>query len=364
MRNSLLLFILFTWSFLCGSFLCVHTLAHDPAPVVPGSSTSNYQNYWIIFPHFAIGTSGNINYSSVIQVTNTNRERAVDIKLYIRGTAVDGQATRFAADYTLNGLDYSKYQVANATIPPLATTTAVFESEGPLKSGFMELNPIGVGEKDEISTSFFFQLRDVNTGELIDSVGVAPSDFGWRFVLPLIVSNKRGINTGIAYSHIPVSQRVQVVFELRGGAEGEQLALKDNIITWADNTRVEPYHEAQFVTEIFPGFFEEYERKVDVFGDTRDAFYGSLHIYAQRNINVLALRMDTEQDDDGNVQVQLTSVPTSGELCIDGPNRKDNCFQEDTQLNPGWVPVRKKSKNELWSDAGGVCDEVLGSCSP
>ena len=322
---------------------------HDPAAGTPGSSTANYQNFWTIFPHFAIGTSGNINYSSTIQVTNTNREKSRDVKLTIHGTG----ATLFQADYTINGLDYSSYQVANATIPPLSTATAVFESDGPLKAGFIRLNPIGSARKDELSTSFFFQLHNVNTGALIDSVGVAPSDFGWHFVLPLTVSNKRGINTGIAYSHIPVSQRIQVVFELRGGADGEQLALAQETILYPDNEWIYPYHKAQFVTEIFPGFFEEYERKVDAFGDTRDTFYGSLHIYAQRNINVLALRMDTKED--GNIQ--LTSVPSNGELCIDGPNRKDNCFQEDTRLDLGWVPVRKKSQNEIWLENDGVCEE-------
>ena len=86
-------------------------------------------------------------------------------------------------------------------------------------------------------------------------------------------------------------------------------------------------------------------------------FYGSLHIYAQRNINVLALRMDTKED--GNIQ--LTSVPSSGELCIDGPNRMDNCFQEETHFPIGWVPIRKKSKNELELDASREC---VAGCSP
>ena len=357
---------LLTWVL---SSVCV--FGHDPAPIVPGS-TSNYQNSWIVFPHFAIGTSGNINYTSTIQITNTNREKRWYGKLRIHGTESQGQAARFVADYTVNGNPlYSGYTIVDVEVPPSGTETLEFESGGPLKAGFMVLNTVGSGVRaftDDISTSFFFQIHKldglieepfvtyVKTGELIDSVGVAPSDFGWHFALPLTVSSKRGINTGIAYSHIPLSQRVQVVFELRDSA-GKQLALKDNIITWADNIWVYPYHKAQFVTEIFADFFADFDyRHRHSSGAT---FYGSLHVYAQRNINLLALRMDTKDDGD----IQLTSVPSSGEICIDGPNRNDNCFQEEEDFPIGWVPVRKKSTNELWLDAGGVCDKA-GVCSP
>ena len=335
---------------------------HDPAPGTPGLSTANYQNFWTIFPHFAIGTSGNVNYSSTIQITNTNRERELKVKLRIYGTAVDGQAARFIADYTINGDPrYSGYSAVDVAVAPLGTETLIFESAGSLKSGFVELNPRG-DRKDDISTSFFFQIHKldglieepfvtyVKTGELIDSVGVAPSDFGWHFAIPIIVSNKGGINTGIAYSHIPISQRIQIVFELRDSA-GEQLALSHNTILYPDNVWVEPYHSAQFITEIFADYFAAFEHKHRY--SSGATFYGSLHIYAQRNINVLALRMDTKED--GNIQ--LTSVPSNGELCIDGPNRKDNCFQEDTRLDLGWVPVRKKSQNEIWLENDGVCEE-------
>ena len=348
--TSLTLLALLTLLTLSGT----SAFGHDPVAVYPSPSTANYQGAWIIFPHFAVGTIGNMNYRSIILVTNTNREKWRDIKLTIYGTG----GTRFEADYTVNGLDYSKYQVVNASIPPMSTTMGVFESDGPLTAGFIRLDPVGSARKDEISTSFFFQLRNVDTGELIDSVGVAPSDFGWHFVIPLLVSDERGINTGIAYSHIPNSQRIQIIFELRNAA-GEQVALAQDTIFYPASMGVRPYHKALFVTEIFADFFADVGQEVDVFGNRQELFGGSLHIYAQRNINVLALRMDTRHDGD----IQLTSVPNSGELCIDGPNRLDNCFQEETNLDLGWVPVRKKSKNELWADAGGVCDEA-GVCSP
>ena len=174
------------------------------------------------------------------------------------------------------------------------------------------------------------------------------------------MSNKKGINTGIAYSHIPVSSRTQVVFELRSET-GKQIALADYAIIYPDNEWIRPYHTAQFVTEIFPDFFEDYERDSTVEGrpdfwtlyDGHDTFHGALHIYAQRNINVLALRLDTgintgNSGKGGNIQ--LTSVPTSGELCIDGPvdlppgalyrTEDYNCFQEEVRLDIGWVPVR------------------------
>ena len=186
-------------------------------------------------------------------------------------------------------------------------------------------------------------------GELTDSVGVGPGDFGWHFVIPVAVSSSEDVNTGIAYSHIPTTQRVQVVFELRYHT-GQWLAFEEDVIIWEDNTWVEPYHKALFVTQIFPDLFKEHEHW------TR-TFYGSLHIYAQRNINVLALRVDTKD----NGEVELTSVPSRGELCIDGPNRMDNCFQEETHLGNGWVPVRNKSRNELWLEAGCVCD-AAGVC--
>ena len=320
---------------------------------VLGQSTANYQDAWTVYPQFAVGTSGNVNYKSIIQVTNTNREERWYGKLSIHGTAVQGQAAPFRANYRINGWTrYPHETVADVEVPPLGTETFIFDSTGPLKAGFIKLNTTGSGARafqDDISTSFFFQLSDVNTGELIDSVGVAPSDFGWHFAIPIIVSNKGGINTGIAYSHIPVTQSVQIVFELRDST-GKQLALKDNVITWADNTWVYPYHKAQFVTEIFPDYDFDKHR---YFSGIESGMAGSLHIYAQRNINVLALRMDTKED--GNIQ--LTSVPSNGELCIDGPNRKDNCFQEDTRLDLGWVPVRKKSQNEIWLENDGVCEE-------
>ena len=355
-----------TFTLLTGSLLWilfgVYIFGHDPAAETPGPSTSNYQNYSIVFPHFAIGTSGNVNYRSIIQITSTNREEWIEGKLKIYGTAVQGQAAQFIADYTVNkDPRFSGHSTVDVAVAPSGTTTIIFESDGPLKSGFIELSPRG-DKKDEVSTSFFFQIHDVQTGELIDSVGVAPSDFGWRFAIPVTVSSpiaSSGINTGIAYSHFPVSQRIQIVFELRDNT-GEQLALKNSTITYPSNTWVEPYHSAQFVTEIFADYFAKRELQAP---GRRDIFRGSLHIYAQRNVNVLALRMDTEHDGDGDIQLQLTSVPSSGELCIDGPNRMDNCFQEEINLDIGWVPVRKKSTNELWLEAGGVCDQA-GVCSP
>ena len=325
------------------------------------SQTYNYKD-WIIFPQFAIGTSGNINYSSIIQITNSNREERWYGKIYLYGTVVDGKPTRFRADYTVNSdPSYSGYSIINVEVRPLGTGTYIFESVGPLKSGFMELKTVGSGARafgDDITTSFFFQIHDFwegggskrqRTGELIDSVGVAPGGFGWHFAIPLIVSSVRGIDTGIAYSHFPTTQRMQVVFELRNSA-GEQLALKDDIIIYPDNEWVLPYHSAQFVTEIFPDFFADFQHKHRYSPDA--TFYGSLHIYAQRNINVLALRMDARYG-----KIQLTSVPSNGELCIDGINRKENCFEEETHFSIGWVPVRKKSGRELELDAIKGCAE-------
>ena len=344
---------IFTWILSVSSMPCV--LAHDPTAVYPHPSTANYHNSFIVFPHFAMGTSGNINYSSILQITNTNREKQRKARLTIHGTG----STRFEADYTISGWDNSGSRVWDLDIPPFGTVVLAFRSDGPVKTGFIKLIPNSGAKRSDFATSFFFQIHNVQTGELNDSVGVASSDFGWHFVIPVAVSSSEDINTGIAYSHIPTSQRVQLVFELRYHT-GQQLAIKDNIITWADNTWVEPYHKAQFVTEMFPDLFDGHEHW------TR-TFYGSLHIYAQRNINVLALRVDTKGGVVGGLVtkggIQLTSVPSSGELCIDGPNRMDNCFQEETHLDLGWVPVRKKSKNELWLEAGGVCDEA-GVCSP
>ena len=343
-----------------------NVLGHDPAAVYPHPSTANYQSSLIIFPQFVIGTSGNINYTSILQITNTNRKEEWEGKLRIHGTAVQDavqdQAARFMADYTVNkGMRFSGQNTVDVVVAPLGTTTLIFERDGSLQTGFIEINPKG-DRKDEVSTSFFFQIHDVNTGELINSVGVAPSDFGWRFAIPVTISSPsipRGTNTGIAYSHIPVSQRIQIVFELRDNT-GKQLALMDSTITYPSNVVVNPYHRALFVTEIFADYFAERELQSP---GRRDIFRGSLHIYSQRNINVLALRLDIKYNDDGDLQLQLTSVPSNGELCIDGPNRMDDCFQEATRFPVDWVPVRKKSKNELWSDAGGVCDKA-GVCSP
>ena len=347
--NKLSVFLLMSITLIMLSSIGI--FGHDIVSV-PAPATANFQAGFVIFPQFAIGINGDINYTSTIQITNANREKALDVKLTIHGT----EATRFTADYTVNGRpDYSGYVIVNASVPPLGTKTLIFESDGPLKTGFVELNPVG-DRIDEMSTSFFFQTHDVGTGELIDSVGVSPSDFGWHFVLPLVVSNDRGINTGVAYSHIPVSSLIQVVFELRGSA-GEQLALEEYTILYPNNVWVYPYHRAQFVTEIFADFFADFD---DRHRHTKGVvFHGSLHIYAQRNINVLALRTDTKNDGD----IQLTSIPSSGELCIDGYNDADDCFKRDIYLDPGWVPIRKKSKNEIWLDNGGVCDKA-GVCSP
>ena len=345
--TSMVLFTLLTWI----------TFGHDPIAHYPHPATANYRGF-IVFPHFAIGTSGNTNYTSVLQITNTDREKQRKARLTIHGTG----STRFEADYTVSGWDNSGSRVWDVDISPLATVVLVFRSNGPLKSGFINLSPNSGAERSDFATSFFFQLRNVHPdvqmgdltgplGELSDSVGVGPGDFGWHFVIPVAVSSSEDVNTGIAYSHIPTSQRVQVVFELRHHT-GQWLAINDDIITWVDNTWIEPYHKAQFVTQMFPDLFDGHEHW------TR-TFYGSLHIYAQRNINVLALRIDTR----GDGGIELTSVPSRGELCIDGPNRMDNCFEEEMNLTTDWIPVRKKSKNELWSDAGGVCDEV-GVCSP
>ena len=67
---SMLLSISLFVPLLCGPLL----FGHDPTPLTDGVSTSNYQHFRTIFPHFAIGTSGNVNYASTIQITNSNRE--------------------------------------------------------------------------------------------------------------------------------------------------------------------------------------------------------------------------------------------------------------------------------------------------
>ena len=74
---------LLTWIL---SGVCV--FGHDPT-AVPGPATVNYQDAWIIFPHFAIGTSGNINYTSVLQITNTDREKQRKARLTIHGTRIN-----------------------------------------------------------------------------------------------------------------------------------------------------------------------------------------------------------------------------------------------------------------------------------
>ena len=48
-----------------------YVFGHDSI-VVPHSATSNYQHF-MIFLHFAIGTSGNINYTCTLQITNKDR---------------------------------------------------------------------------------------------------------------------------------------------------------------------------------------------------------------------------------------------------------------------------------------------------
>ena len=212
-------------------------------------------------------------------------------------------STRFEANYTVNRWEYHPGErVHDVDIPPLSTIVLVFRSNGPLKSGFIELSPNSGAMRSDFATSFFFQIREQEAGEervaglgdLTDSIGIAPSDFGWHFVIPIAVFSSGGVNTGIAYSHIPTTSRVQVVFELRNRS-GHRLAIEDNIIIWEDNVWIEPYHKAQFVTEIFPDLFYGHE-------NWDRTLYGSLHIYAQRNINVMALRMDIGKDANGKIR--------------------------------------------------------------
>ena len=317
------------------SGLCI--FGHDNLDDVAGPATVHYQKFFTMYPQFVVGHTNNIEYISTLQITNKNRESYWYGRIRIHGTG----AKRWTADYTINGQDYSGYDTSAIGIVPNGTRTLVYKSSGATQVGFLKIAGAGSrGEKQDISTSFFFQIRNTETGELIDSVGVAPSDFGWNFAIPVSYSQSKGVNTGIAYAYVPVVDVTQLVFELRA-ADGERADITYVFIDYISGTGADaaglvfPYHRAQFLTEIFPDIFK-----------TLHEFEGSLRIYAQRNINVLALRTDTRHD--GNIQ--LTSVPTSGELCIDGPRdllpgelyrmEDYNCFQRDIYLDLGWVPVR------------------------
>ena len=294
--------------------------------------THLYQKFWTVFPQFAIGNIDNTNYTSVLQVTNKHREDWWYGVMLIHGTVLG----RFIANYTINGIDYSGYQGDTISVPPGGTSTFVFESDSPLKTGFIYLSAFGSEEqKGRISTSFFFQLRDIRTGELADSVGVAPSDFGWKFAIPITVSADHNVNTGVAIASFPLGDEVQVVVELWDAA-GKQLDIQASTLQYSipvteSQTNYYPYHKAQFVTEIFAQSLRDYFHEN---ANANDDFHGSIRIYAQRNINVLALRVDTRFD--GNIE--LTSIPTKGELCIDGHNYDDVCFRTETEFEIGWVP--------------------------
>ena len=56
-----------------------YVFGHDSI-VVPHPATSNYQHF-MIFTHFAIGISGNINYTCTLQITNKDRERRIKARL-------------------------------------------------------------------------------------------------------------------------------------------------------------------------------------------------------------------------------------------------------------------------------------------
>ena len=143
----------------------------------------------------------------------------------------------------------------------------------------------------------------------MDSVGASPATYGWVFIIPLKLSEST--NTGIAYAYLPLDTRTQLIYEL-WDKDGELYGVKYKIIEYESNAPIHPYHQALFVTEIFP--------------DLPERFEGSIHIYSQRNIHLMVMRMDSLDNGD----IQLTSIPASGYYCQDS---EGDCFKEQESDN-------------------------------
>ena len=269
-------------------------------------NAQQYHKVFRIFPQVAFGFNEYLEFESTLQIRNNS----YDIwegryALYETGMKP------WISSYIVNDTPKKGYNAAIFYIEPWGTITFTFLGSGgrdtKIRSGYMQVSGIGGRDRlDEVSMSFFFTIKDRKTGELIDSVGVGPSDHGWVFHTPVKLS--KTTQMGVAIVYLSKAQRTQFVYELWDNM-GYRIASKYEILEYESNVPIYPYHKARFISEIFPD------------ADIPEDFEGSFVVYAQRNINVMVLRMDTLS----NGGIQLTSLPITGILCDD---EVEPCFEE------------------------------------
>ena len=311
------LFLFLIWS-------AVHAQNEDIPPGV-----SDYRHI-IIYAQFVIGQSfqERLKYESILQITNKSSEEW-EGRWAIHGTGTEPWSGNFAvrdhrpSEYSrprgsnylgnnnyLGGGQLEKTYLGylgewgdNITLKPHATKILNFEGDQKIRSGWLEV--VGrIHEPQEIATSLFFRITNPRTEELLDSVGVSPSDHGCTFITPVQLK-KPFSNTGIAVAYIPKGRVTEIEYHLRD-LDGELVGGVFETVAYKDNISIHPYHSARFITEIFPRIPDEFE--------------GSLEIRAQRNINVMVLRHDIQQGNSWNASdgdIQLTSVPVIGTWCDD-----------------------------------------------
>ena len=213
--------------------------------------------YNIVYPQFAVGSANTIEYESVLQTTNKSPNTWKGrYNLYDTGQS-DGWTSPYTV--TTDGVEYEGVRGTYGTgiiLEPNETQTLVFKSKGEIKAGILRISSSDGFPKDDLSTTFFYRVKDAQTGELLSTLGVAPSSHGYEFILPLdLVKGKTYMGIAIVYMTVvphkfafdPIPDPAILKFELYN---------EDGMLTtepvYTTIYAIETFHGSNFVSDMFP----------------------------------------------------------------------------------------------------------------
>ena len=165
---------------LTGDFIVYGQTGGTTPPVTrpPGSFSK-------AIPEVAVGTSGNVNYSTIIQVVNSGNSAVA-----VSGNFFNEDGSAFGAPMTATvsppntGITFNgslpAINVPGSTMLVIATTAALGTTPTPALMGWGLINATG-----RITVNSRIDLRDSGTGNLLSRIGLAPSAPDMqRFVIP------------------------------------------------------------------------------------------------------------------------------------------------------------------------------------
>jgi parallel beta-helix repeat protein len=250
----------------------------DPHPLIAPHqdwTASAFTAGRIVYPQLALGGDPEA-YECIVVVSNKTN---FDWRGVLR--AFRGNHDGWNVDWEIDGQTQKNTALVSLEILPKGSAQIKISGTSTALPGYLEIDAETGSSDFDVALSFFYNLINTASGELLDSVGVPPGSLGDEFMLP--VERSTSVNTGLAWTAAAETDPFTVTLTLVDSA-GQQVGSTE--ITYDG-------HLAKFFTEIFKGL--------------PDRFIGRLCIESEEPIYAIGMRLEYSKGG-----FQLTGVPLDG----------------------------------------------------